>query len=177
MKKIKNKINKICLILCVLILNTLIFMNSSQATQINTAQIYEVNDCGQLLKYKGSIVIVKYVQYDNEGVSYPAYCLDKTKQGAEGSGYSVSVDKAITDVGLWRVLINGYPYKTIEELGVANKEEAFTATKQAVYCAIYDRDPNTYIATDEIGERTKNEIEYAKARGKKISYLENKKSE
>ena len=62
MKKIKNKINKICLILCVLILNTLIFMNSSQATQINTAQIYEVNDCGQLLKYKGSIVIVKYVQ-------------------------------------------------------------------------------------------------------------------
>ena len=28
-----------------------------------------------------------------------------------------------------------------------------------------------------IGESTKNEIEYAKARGKKISYLENKKSE
>lgn len=156
MKKIKNKINKICLILCVLILNTLIFMNSSQATQINTAQIYEVNDCGQLLKYKGSIVIVKYVQYDNEGVSYPAYCLDKTKQGAEGSGYSVSVDKAITDVGLWRVLINGYPYKTIEELGVANKEEAFTATKQAVYCYIHGNQLADYQGIGEAGQRTLN---------------------
>lgn len=156
MKKIKRKLSKIFLIFCILILNLLVFMNSTQALNIDSAHIYEVGDCGQLLKYKGSIVIVKYVQYDNQGVGYPAYCLDKTKKGAEGTGYTVSVDKAITDVGLWRVLINGYPYKTIEELGVANKEEAFTATKQAVYCYIHGNNPADYEPIGVAGQRTLN---------------------
>ncbi len=156
MKKIKRKLSKIFLIFCILILNLLVFMNSTQALNIDSAHIYEVGDCGQLLKYKGSIVIVKYVQYDNQGVGYPAYCLDKTKKGAEGTGYTVSVDKAITDVGLWRVLINGYPYKTIEELGVANKEEAFTATKQAVYCYIHGNNPKDYEPIGIAGQRTLN---------------------
>ena len=156
MKKIKRKLSKIFLIFCILILNLLVFMNSTQALNIDSAHIYEVGDCGQLLKYKGSIVIVKYVQYDNQGVGYPAYCLDKTKKGAEGTGYTVSVDKAITDVGLWRVLINGYPYKTIEELGVANKEEAFTATKQAVYCYIHGNNPADYEPIGIAGQRTLN---------------------
>ena len=49
--------------------------------------------------------------------------------------YSVSIQDAISDVKLWRIIINGYPYKTIEELGCNSKEEAFTATKQAI--AIY----------------------------------------
>ena len=156
MRKIKNKISKVFLIFCVLILNLLVFINSSQAINIDTAHIYEVGDCGQLLKYKGSIVIVKYVQYDYDGGQYPAYCLDKTKKGAEGNGYTVSVDKAITDVGLWRVLINGYPYKTIEELGVASKEEAFTATKQAVYCYIHGNNLADYQGIGLAGERTLN---------------------
>ena len=96
------------------------------------------------------------MQYDNQGVGYPAYCLDKTKKGAEGTGYTVSVDKAITDVGLWRRVINGYPYKTLQELGVANKEEAFTATKQAIYCYVHGNNPNDYEGIGEAGNRTLN---------------------
>lgn len=53
-------------------------------------------------------------------------------------------------------MINGYPYKTIEELGVANKEEAFTATKQAIYCYIHSNNPNDYEAIGEAGVRTLN---------------------
>ena len=64
------------------------------------------------------------------------------------------MQEAIKDVGLWRVIINGYPYKSIEELGVANKEEAFTATKQAVYCYIHGNKLEDYEGIGEAGNRT-----------------------
>lgn len=112
-----------------------------------------------MLKYKGSIVIVYYAQYIKDGVSYPAYCLDKTKTGvSDGLSYSVSVENAISDVKLWRIITNGYPYKTIQELGCANKEEAFTATKQAIYCYIHGNNPSDYAPIGEAGQRTLNAL-------------------
>lgn len=66
------------------------------------------------------------------------------------------MQEAIKDVGLWRRIINGYPYKSLEELGVANKEEAFTATKQAVYCYIHGNNPADYEGIGEAGARTLN---------------------
>lgn len=78
--------------------------------------------------------------------------------GAQEQPYSVSVQDSIKDVGLWKVIINGYPYKSTEELGVANKEEAFTATKQAVYCYIHGNNPNDYEGIGEAGVRTLNAI-------------------
>ncbi len=62
------------------------------------------------------------------------------------------------DVGLWRVIIHGYPYQSIQQLGVANKEEAFTATKQAVYCYLYGNNPNDYGGIGEAGQRTLNAL-------------------
>ena len=64
----------------------------------------------------------------------------------------------VQDVGLWRVIVNGYPYKSIQELGVANKEEAFTATKQAVYCYIHGNNPDDYEPIGDAGERTLNAL-------------------
>lgn len=80
----------------------------------------------------------------------------RQNHGVETDSYSVSVQEAIKDVGLWRRIINGYPYKSIEELGVANKEEAFTATKQAVYCYIHGNNPGDYEGIGEAGARTLN---------------------
>ncbi len=154
MKKKRNKIKKILLMIALFIMNGLGFMNAVYATSVDSANLYAIGDCGQLLKYKGGVVKVSYVQYSNNGIDYPAYCMDKTKPGAESGSYSVSVQEAIKDVGLWRRIINGYPYKTIEELGVANKEEAFTATKQAIYCYIHGNNPGDYQAIGEAGERT-----------------------
>lgn len=84
-----------------------------------------------------------------------------TKQShgvTDGFSYSVSVNEAITDVNLWRIIINGYPYKTIQELGCNNKQEAFTATKQAIYCYIHGNNPNDYQAIGEAGQRTLNAL-------------------
>lgn len=61
-------------------MNGLGFINAVYATpEIDSAYMYSVGDCGQLLKYRGAIVITDYVQYSYNGVDYPAYCLDKTK--------------------------------------------------------------------------------------------------
>ena len=139
-----------------LIFNILNFINIVNAESINVANIYSIGDCGNLLTYKGGTVKVSYVQYIQDGVEYPAYCMDKTKPGAETTPYTVSIQNAIQDVGLWRRIVNGYPYKTIQELGVVNKEEAFTATKQAIYCYIHGNNPDDYGAIGEAGERTLN---------------------
>lgn len=72
--------------------------------------------------------------------------------------YSVSVEDSIKDVNLWRILINGYPYKTIEELGVANRQEAFTATKQAIYTYIHGNQLSDYEGIGEAGQRTLNAL-------------------
>ncbi len=154
LKKKKGKIKKILVILAIFIMNGLGFMNAVYATSIHSADLYAVGDCGELLKYKGGVVKVTYIQYSNQGIDYPAYCMNPNKPGAETQNYSVSVQEAINDVGLWRRLINGYPYRSIEDLGVANKEEAFTATKHAIYCYLYGNNPNSYEAIGEAGMRT-----------------------
>ena len=155
--KIRNRLKFIAVLSSLFtIFNTSIFLNSVYAENISSANIYGVGDCGCLLTYKGVTVKVSYVEYNHNGISYPAYCLDKTKPGAETTPYTVSIQSMVQDVGLWRRIINGYPYKSIGELGVANKEEAFTATKQAVYCYIHGNNPDDYGAIGEAGERTLN---------------------
>lgn len=155
---IKDNIRKLFIIIALIVLSILGFINSVYAENISSAHIYMVGDCGTLLTYQGNPIKVSYVEYTENGVHYPAYCLDKTKPGAETQEYTVSVSNSISDVGLWRIIINGYPYKTIEELGVANKEEAFTATKQAVYCYIHGNNPDDYGAIGEAGQRTLNAL-------------------
>ncbi len=126
-------------------LNILTIFNSVNAIDINSANIISGGDCGSLLIYRGIVVKAYYAQYTKDGISYPAYCLDKTKRESMIKYLIRYLYKnAISDVKLWRIIINGYPYKTIGELGCSNKEEAFTATKQAIYCYIHGNNPNDY---------------------------------
>ena len=155
-ENIKNNLRKMFIIISSVIMSFLSFSNVVFAKNIDSAHIYLVGDCGKLLTYKGSPIKVSYVEYTEDGVHYPAYCLDASKPGAESQEYTVSVSGSIKDVGLWRRIINGYPYKTIDELGVKNKEEAFTATKQAIYCYLYKHNPSDYGAIGEAGQRTLN---------------------
>lgn len=125
--------------------------------EINKADLYSKGKSIDYLHWNGMGLVCDFVVYKKDGKEYPAYCLNRELTGASTElSYSVNVDSLLTDVKVWRTIINGYPYKTYQELGCANKDEAYLATKQAVYCIIYDRDPNTYVATDEIGVRTKN---------------------
>lgn len=160
MYKIKKFIKIIWISVAIIILSLFSFANSAIASNLNVTNIKSTGNCGYLLKYKGMIIETFYAEYIYEGKTYPAYCLDKNKSGVSEANptYEVSVEEAIKDVKLWRILINGYPYKTIEELGVANKEEAFTATKQAVYTYIHGNELSGYEAIGEAGQRTLNAL-------------------
>ena len=154
MYKIKKYIKVTFIVLAIIVLNFLNFTNSVIASNLDIANVQAIGDCGSLLKYKGIIVKTTYIAYEDNGKLYPAYCMDKTKPGAEEGSYTVSIDKAIQDVRLWKIITNGYPYKTIEELGVASKEEAFTATKHAIYSYIHGNQLSDYTPIGEAGQRT-----------------------
>lgn len=149
-------------IISILITNFTMLTNCVKAaslTEIPNIEIHANGYCGQLLKYKGVIVKTTFVQYSHNGNNYPAYCLDKTLIGVSDElTYSVSTNDKIHDLGLWRTIINGYPYKSVTELGVENELEAFTATKQAIYCYLFENTPGDYEAIGEAGERTLNAL-------------------
>lgn len=166
MKKIKTKISIIMVVLLLLsYLNPFIY--KAKAVSISNAQIYSVKDPEYHLQYWNSernvwsYLITYYVGYTGQdGNFYPAYCLDVNTHGVgEEQPYSVTVTEAIQNQEVWRVLCNGYPYKTPEELGVENDYDAFCATKQAVYSVIYGYDPVVrYRGGDERGTKIANAI-------------------
>ena len=151
----------------------MLIFNSVQTVNVNAANIVSGGDCGSLLIYKGIYIKTYYAYYTKDGVNYPAYCLDKTKHGVNNElEYSVSIQSAISDVKLWRIIINGYPYKTVEQLGCYNKEEAFSATKQAIYCYIHGNDPNGYTGIGEAGNRTVRAIKQILADSEKCTEIQ-----
>ena len=158
LKKIKRVLIVISTILVTLILNILGIVNSVYAANLgNSAKLIDEGSCGNLLNYNGVPVITTYVSYNDGKNSYPAYCLNASIPGVgEYGSYTVSTDKLVTDVGLWRRVINGYPYKTVSELGCKTKKEAFTATKHAIYCYVHGTNPSNYSAIGEAGKRTLN---------------------
>lgn len=160
MKRFKKIILILMTMFATLIMNFLGLANSVYAAELGgNIQLQNAGDCGALLTYQGVQVITAYVTYNDNGIEYPAYCLNKTLKGVGMvDAYAVSANNYVTDVGLWRRIINGYPYKTVAELGCANQYEAYTATKQAIYCYIHGNNPNDYAPIGEAGERTVNAL-------------------
>lgn len=150
MIKVKNK-----RILAILMLVLTIFSALSPsvfATEISSANIQNKGDVEYHLQYWNgdhwSYVVTTYTTYTEGGKEYPAYCINSEYPGVgELPDYTVDVNATLTevlgDVRVWRTIINGFPYKSASELGVANDMEAFQATKMAVYSILYDYDPNT----------------------------------
>ena len=153
----KNKIEKITIITLLIIL--CLCSNFSFATfNINKADLYSKGICKTLLKMKsnGGPITVTKVFYSHEGKENPAYCINVERDGVgEHGNYSVTIDSAVSNATVWRAITNGYPYKSLADLGVQDEDEAYTATKQAVYCVLYNFDAETrYEPVGEAGERT-----------------------
>lgn len=148
------KIKKILAITLILI--TCVYTNIAHATfSIDKASIYSKGNCEYLLKNRetGGLIVVAKAFYKSNGKEYPAYCLNVELSGVGAvEGYDVTVSEAVNNPLVWRVIKNGYPYQSLEKLGVANEDEAFTATKQAVYCVLYNNDKNDFYKYEPIGE-------------------------
>ena len=156
-----KKIGKIILIvLVVAILNSAILINSVQAVEKGgQITIYSKGYFDRIIKKDQILVKTTHAVYKENGKEYPVYCLNRELPGVgelDSNYYDVTVQENLNDLGLWRVVINGYPYKTLEQLGVSNEQEAYIATKQAIYCYIYNTRLEQYSAVNEAGVRTIN---------------------
>ena len=108
-----KKLKIITAVLLLIVMNTVLLMNCVQAAEFTNKTIYQIDYCEKVLKYKGTARGAAYVVYEKDGKQYPAYCINPERIGVgETDSYDVSVGGNITDVKLWRIIINGYPYKT-----------------------------------------------------------------
>lgn len=164
---------KILPILCIFICIIYFIMPKAYATEIKNADIYYEYECDWVLQFlnpKNNVwtyVRTFYTVYNApNGQKYPTYCLNSDKSGVGGlkgeyTSYTVSIEKQLEDDRIWRIITNGYPYKTPSELGLDNESDAFTATKHAIYSVLYDRDIRNYY-------RPSQKSEELRMRGEKV---------
>ena len=107
---------------------------------INSATPYSKGEV-VLFDYNNIGIGVEIQMYNKDGIEYPVYCIDKGKQGVEQDfQYTVDINALLSNQMIWRAIVNGYPFKTPQELGCETMEEAYAATKMAVYDAMYNYD-------------------------------------
>lgn len=153
MSKISKKV--VVVLLIVIMLISAMSNTIKAAYEISEAYIIDKGQAAYHLKYynekkeMSTYVICNIVGHNENGVFYPAYCLNRDMHGVGNvENYYVDVDSVITDNRVWRTVKNGYPYKTAEEMGVWSDDDAFVVTKMAVYCALGQSDINLFSADE-----------------------------
>lgn len=140
-------------ILCVLLLMITMFSScftliSSAHSNLSSAYLQNIGQADYHLKYDfndgGSYVICSIVGHYIDDIFYPAYCLNRDLKGTQkDEQYEVRIDDVLDNDSVWRVLTNGYPYKSAESMGLS-EYDAFCVTKMAVYCVLGQSDINKY---------------------------------
>ena len=157
MKKKSNKLNRkiilTALLLIVLFSNIVPISNAAQIS--GKVKIYCIGLNDSLLLYQNGYFLTIFEVYKNEGNEYPVYnALVPTYN------YNNPYEEELIDESsaLWQVVVNGYPYKTIEELGCNTYDEAFTATQVAIYCTYCNQSASdySYFEGNEASLRTYN---------------------
>ena len=160
----KHKILKMLIIalVCITNISGIFSKNTVKAvtTPIKSAEPYSKGEV-VLFRYNGLGIGVEIQVYKKDGIEYPVYCLDKGKRGVETDfTYTVEVSEMLSNQKIWRAITNGYPFKTPQELGCNNMEEAYAATKMAVYDAMYNYDLSKFTTYSDLdsNRRTINAI-------------------
>lgn len=110
--------------------------DGSAVKRITVVKGKDIND----IQYHGNNVLHSSAWWiDEDGTKYPAFCVDPNKAGpgeiAAGQ-YDLNISGAETNEKIAAILNNSIPYKTYQELGVSSEEEAYAATKAAIWCVI-----------------------------------------
>ena len=152
------------ILLIVYLLNS--FAGIVSAAQISDADIVNLGDCGYHLQFwdsnqnAWSYIITTMAGYYYNGELHYAYCMQADRKGVgENGNYTVNISDLLDNVQVWRTITAGFPYRTASQLGCSTDQDAFVATKQAIYCIIYGFNPETrYKGGDARGTAIKNAI-------------------
>ncbi len=154
----KKTLKKVAVFLVIIVANMVLLITTVQAVENGEEiTIYSKGYFNKIIQKGGTPIKTTHAVYQENGKEYPVYCLNRELPGVgEVSSYNVKSEGNLQDLGLWRIITNGYPYKSLSQLGVESEEEAYIATKQAVYCYIYNTDLGLYSPINEAGIRTIN---------------------
>lgn len=158
------KFKKILNIILVVFILINAFQSYANANLIPMEEVYieDFGECERHIQYHResdgvwSYIITNMVGYKIDGKTHYAYCMQRDRKGAggEADGYNVKISDMLKNSEVWRAIINGFPYKTAEELDVKNDQDAFVATKQAIYCVMYGWNVDLrYVGVDDEGWR------------------------
>lgn len=171
MKILKNKVIIIILIIITILQNTLTICLA--AIPINSANLKSDHSTKSHIEFERDGIWVEvrndYICYLKDGNKYPAYCVSHGINGVDQEGdYTVNVSELLNNEKVWRTIVNGYPYVSAASLGLENNDQAYVATKQAVFSVMLDRDVKSfYRAQDAIGEKVIEAIYNISEKGKK----------
>ncbi|MGN1299668.1 MAG: SpaA isopeptide-forming pilin-related protein [Candidatus Scatovivens sp.] len=153
-----KKILKIITIIFIILIN--ISSNIiSYGIEINKSHLVKIGSADKHLKYyREASGLSTYIQcsivgyYENDKF-YPAYCMNRDLPGAETSEYDVEINEILKNNQVWRIVKNGYPYKTHQEMGLSSEFDAYCVTKMAIYCVLGQANINYFSSqeSDEIG--------------------------
>lgn len=161
----------------------MLFILGVVANNIN-AETYNVNDkidlgqyniyCRQgasYIRYRG-IGQLNYMYFykDYNNVEHKAFCLNLGIKGAEEGNYGVDVNQIISDPKVASILISGSPYKSLDELGLNNEDEASFATQFAVWAYLETLDLNAITPYSAGNENVVNAIRKIYNDGMSMSY-------
>ena len=174
------KIISIIVILAILLQNTISVasvVSLGETTYIERAErgFYSIEHWSESKQMWQYVTYSRTYYTDDNGTKRLAYCMSPDKLGigwisGEYDGYDTIIKEKLSDVKLWRVLKNGYPYVTLSELGVDYEDDGYLATKQAAYCIIKNMDADEVydyyrVGTFPINGEDMDEIE---ERGQKV---------
>lgn len=141
----KKKIVVVMALFMILLNMTLNKTYANDFDEFGKYHVYSYNDSNRYIKYQERPQrIHEYYYLNSSSKQLPAYCMNLGLNGAETveGGYDVDVSKYLDDTIVNNIILNGYPYKTVEELGLANESEARYATQFALWIKLNNLDIN-----------------------------------
>ena len=126
------------------LLPTAVFAASTPEEALGEVQIYNGGVEMSYLSINGRIrtQIYTYYNYDNGSGStreIPAYCVNPNTLGVPqtveaGESIEYLADEKASDPKVVGIVANGYPTRSLAELGLENKYQGYYATKMALWC-------------------------------------------
>ncbi|MEO2799927.1 SpaA isopeptide-forming pilin-related protein, partial [Flavonifractor plautii] len=126
------------------LLPTAAFAASSEEDALGEVDIYNGDYELGYLAINGAVKKQKYTYFlyeSNDGSTKesPAYCVNPNQYGVPqtvGPGESIKylANEKASDPKVVGIISNGYPHRSLGELGLENKYQAFYATKMALWC-------------------------------------------
>lgn len=117
---------------------------SSEEEALGSIDIYNGGSEFSYLAINGKVKSQQYTYYNyvsstGEVKEIPAYCVNPTEYGvpqtvAEGESIEYIAKERTSDPKVMGIIANGYPSRSLSELGLDNKYQAYYATKMALWC-------------------------------------------